>query len=302
MRLPDFLVIGAAKSGTISLYHYISQHPEIFMCPVKECNFFALEKADWNAEYQGPVDRLWVDQHCIKTIEGYRELFRGAASGQVIGESSPLYLFSKAAAVRIHRHIPRVKLIAILRHPVDRAFSNFQHLRRSGIEPIADFSEAIRSESVRHAEGWGPWPFWYYTEMGFFAKQLQTYLDLFGRQQLLVRLYDDLRADAGRVVKDIYEFVGVSNFRADVSTRHNLGGRPRRNWLQRIIVKPNPAKILLKAVVPATVRHRVRDGIADWNTEKPRLDPHVRSELTQMYREDILKLQELIDRDLSHWL
>src|SRR5262249_34214537 len=97
-RLPNFVVIGAAKSGTISLYHYLSQHPDLFMCPVNECNFFALETADWNKEYLGPVDRYWVDRHCVKTLEQYRKLFANARANQLIGESSPLYLFSDKAA------------------------------------------------------------------------------------------------------------------------------------------------------------------------------------------------------------
>jgi hypothetical protein len=303
MGMPDFLIVGAAKAGTISLYHYLSQHPDVYMCPVNESNFFALENADWNSEYRGPVDRFYIDQHCVKTLGAYQDLFAGATPGQVLGECSPLYLFSATAAARIRHHIPKAKIIVILRQPVDRAFSNYQHLRRGGIEPITEFREAIQAEPSRRAQGWGPWPFWYYAEMGFFARQLQNYFGLFGRDQVFVRLYEDLQQNATGLLKEIYEFIGVDHrFTPDVSTRHNIGGAPRLEWLHRLLVKPNPGKRLAKKFVPDTLRHRLRNGISDWNTDKGPLNPDVRAELNQMYRDDILMLQELINRDLSHWL
>jgi hypothetical protein len=301
--LPDFLVIGAAKSGTVSLYHYLAQHPDVFMCPINECNFFALEKADWKSEYRGPVDRLYVDKHCVKTIEAYRNLFSEARPGQIVGESSPLYIFSSSAAHQIRLHAPKAKIVAILRHPVDRAFSNFQDLRRSGLEPIQDFVEAIRAEPLRHSQGWGPWPFWYYAEMGFFAKQLQRYFELFGKDQVFVGLYEDLCSDAAALMKRIYRFIGADEtFKLDASTRHNLGGTPRLDWIHRAIHRPNTFKTVLKRVVPGGLRIGIRDRLSNWNTIKAPLDSGLRKELTEKYREDISVLETLIRRDLSHWL
>ena len=303
MRLPDFLVIGAAKAGTVSLYHYLGQHPQILMCPVNECNFFALEAADWTKHFRGPVDRIYLDQHCVKTLEAYRLLFDKAGSHQIIGESSPLYLFSALAAARIRHHIPNVKIVTILRQPVERAFSNYQHFRRAQIEPIADFREAIRAEPARRAQGWGPWPFWYYSEMGFYARQLQNYCALLGREQILVALYEDLKSNPVGLLKKLYEFVGVDpTYTPDTSTRHNLGGVPRYDWLHRLMVKPNSAKTLVKRLLPNKLRHDLRNRIADWNTEREEIDPNVRAELNRVYRHDILTLQELIGRNLTHWL
>ena len=303
MRLPDFLVIGAAKSGTVSVYHYLELHPDIFMCPVNESNFFALETADLTKEYLGPVDRFYLDQHCVKTLTAYCSLFRDARPHQVVGESSPLYLFSRTAPARIHHHIPTAKIIAILRQPADRAFSNYQHFRRAGIEPIADFEEAIHAELVRRQQGWGPWPFWFYSEMGFFAAQLQAYFDLFGPRQILVVLFEDLLADTAGLMKKIYEFVGVNGtYAPDLSTRHNVGGVPRREWLDKFITKPYLAKTMLKKLLPDGPRRRLRVRLSDWNNDKPRLDPDLRTELTRMYQEDVLCLQQMIGRDLGHWL
>lgn len=273
------------------------------MCPVNECNFFALEAADWTKHFRGPVDRLYLDQHCVKTLEAYRHLFDKASSHQIIGESSPLYLFSALAAARIRHHIPNAKIVTILRQPVERAFSNYQHFRRSQIEPIADFREAIRAESARRAQGWGPWPFWYYSEMGFYTRQLQNYFALFGREQIFVALYEDLQSNPAVLLKRIYEFVGADPaYTPDTSTRHNRGGVPRWDWLHRLIVKPNFAKSFARNFLPNRMRHGFRNCIADWNTLKSDLDPNVRAELNNAYKDDILRLQELINRDLTNWL
>jgi hypothetical protein len=106
------------------------------------------------------MDRLRVDRHCVKTLDRYKSLFNEAGASQAVGESSPLYLFSRTAPARIHHYIPHAKIIVVLRQPADHAFSNYQDLRRAGLEPIADFREAIRAEAVRRQQGWGPWPFW----------------------------------------------------------------------------------------------------------------------------------------------
>lgn len=130
MTMPHFLVIGAAKAGTVSLYNYLQQHPQIYMSPVNETNFFALNGANLDAWFRGPHDQEAVTQHCIKTLAAYRGLFSQAQPGQCVGESSPLYLYSQTAPAQMKHYLPQVKLIAILRQPTMRAFSNFCHYRR----------------------------------------------------------------------------------------------------------------------------------------------------------------------------
>lgn len=134
MTLPNFLIIGAAKAGTTSLYHYLAQHPQIYMSPIKEPNFFALEERC--VDFRGPGDHLYIKQFSVTELERYRSLFQGVTHEQAVGEASPLYLYSPVAPARSHRYVPEMKLIAILRHPVDRAYSAFLHLLRDEREPI----------------------------------------------------------------------------------------------------------------------------------------------------------------------
>ena len=130
MVLPNFLIIGAAKSGTTSLYSYLNQHPQVYFSPFKEPRFFALEGKEVN--YQGPSQV--VNQKAINTIDEYEKLFAGVTDEVAIGEASTLYLYSPEAPAKIKQYIPQVKLIAILRNPIDRAYSGYCHLVRDGYE------------------------------------------------------------------------------------------------------------------------------------------------------------------------
>lgn len=149
--LPTFLVIGAAKAGTTSLYHYLGQHPQVFMSPVKEPGFFALEGHP--LDFRGPGDE-WLRQATTTTLEAYQKLFEGVRDEPAVGEASVLYLHHHAAPEAIARYVPDVKLVAVLRDPVERAYSAFLYQTRNGREPLADFEEALRAEPRRIADGW----------------------------------------------------------------------------------------------------------------------------------------------------
>src|SRR5688572_7713518 len=130
MVMPNFLIIGAAKAGTTSLYSYLNQHPQIFMSPVKEPNFFALEGEKLN--FRGPGDAQVINRYSITQLESYRAHFKGITQETCIGEASTLYLDHPKAVERIQHYTPKARLITILRDPVERAFSNFLHAVRDG--------------------------------------------------------------------------------------------------------------------------------------------------------------------------
>ena len=175
-RLPNFLVIGAGKSGTTSLYYYLRQHPEIFMSPVKEPGFFALEGHP--LDFRGPGDER-LRETTATTLESYEKLFSEARGESAVGESSVLYLYDGNAHESIARHIPDVKLLAVLRNPVDRAYSAFLHRTRDGYETCATFEEALAAEPQRAADGW--YYGWRYREYGFYHRSLVRYYDRFDR-------------------------------------------------------------------------------------------------------------------------
>lgn len=175
MVLPNFLIIGAAKAGTTSLYSYLKQHPDIFMSSWKEPKFFSLEGE--KLDFQGPSQIINTDS--INNLESYLELFEGVKDETAIGEASPIYLYSPKAPANIKKYIPDAKLIVVLRHPAERAFSSFAHLIRAGYETLS-FEEALEEEPQRIKEKWAP--LWYYKEKGFYAQQLERYFELFDRE------------------------------------------------------------------------------------------------------------------------
>jgi hypothetical protein len=297
--MPNFLLIGAAKSGTTSLYHYLRQHPHIYMSPVKEPKFFCFEGDRPN--FQGPGDEEEINRKCVTTIEAYRALFREVADETAVGEASSMYLYYSKAPERIRHHIPGVRLIAVLRNPVERAYSSYLHCVRDRGEPLGDFAEALREEENRINKGWGP--LWHYKTAGFYADQLRRYFDTFERGQIRIYLYEDLKTDAADVLEDIFGFLGVDDsYTPDISLRHNVSGVPKSPVLHALLNKPNPIKTFLKPLIPAGPRKMLNHKITDRNLLRPRLSPTVRRELAEAYSEDIERVQDLIQRDLSKWL
>jgi hypothetical protein len=134
MTLPDFLMIGAQKSGTSAIYAYLSQHPQVFTSENKEPGFFAFEGLQ--RSFAGPDDAR-AGRDIVRDLERYRRLFREVGDKARAGEASSIYLYAPQAAERIHHYIPNAKLIAVLRDPVDRAYSAYRHLVRDGRESLS---------------------------------------------------------------------------------------------------------------------------------------------------------------------
>jgi Sulfotransferase family len=304
MTLPNFLIIGAMKSGTTSLYYYLKQHPQIYMSSIKEPNFFALEGSNLDFDGAEGKERIkrWIKRDFVTNIEEYRALFRGAAGETAIGEASPIYLYSPEASYRIRHYVPEAKLIAILRNPVERAYSAFVYMSREGREPLNDFSRALRAEEGRMRDNW-EW-IWHYKHVGFYYSQLKRYFDVFDRDQIRVYLYEDLRAGIPRVLRDIFGFLEVDDtFVPDTSMRHNVSGTPKSGLLPGFIFGRNPVKTVLKPLFPQELRQHISVSLKSrYLVGAPPLVPEVRRELLEAYRDDVLKLESLIERDLSGWL
>ncbi len=303
MRWPDFLGIGAAKSGTSSLYHYLNQHPQIFMCPVHEPNFFALEGGRDAGQFRGPGDWETVERFCLRDRAQYLATFANAPREQVTGEISPLYLYSPHAPINIRATCPDIKLIALLRHPVERAISNYRQYRKAGIEPLGSFQQALEAEETRLRQGWGPWPFWHYQRVGFYGVQIRRYLDCFPREQLFVGLYEELSTNPTGLLQKMFAFLEVeAAFVPDVRVRHNLSAQPKSPAIHALATRPNWFKDTVKHLFPTPLRQRLRDALHQWNTREEVFPLELREKLMALYRDDILLLQDLLQQDLSSWL
>ncbi|MBV8545223.1 MAG: sulfotransferase [Acidobacteria bacterium] len=275
MTVPNFLIIGAGRSGTTSLYHYLRQHPDLFMSPIKETDYYT------------DADQL-LDGRAIRSRSEYEHLFAGVTGERAIGEATPRYLNAIAGIGRIRGELPAVRLIATLRQPVDRGYSSYLHR-------LTNSRETRPAEEVLQ-------PGNHLFETGRYHPQLRRYFEAFPREQMKVILFDDLIARPQETVRSLFSFLGVDpGFSVDTRIRHNPSRSPRFVRLTRHF---NTVAKVAADVAPHWLRGK---GFAT-HLRQPLLrkpDPIpslLRRQLTDQYRDDILATGELIDRDLSHWL
>ncbi len=307
MTMPNFLMIGAAKSGTTTLYEYLKSHPQVYMSDPKEPYFFAMEDKEIN--FHGPGDNAYAHREIINKLEEYKALFEGVQDEIAIGEASAFYLYSKQAADKIKHYIPNVKLIAVLRNPVDRAYSSYKHMMRDMREEVSSFESALSAEARRIQEGW--YPIWHYTQAGFYYDNLRYYYDLFPAENIRVYLNEDLRKDPSGVAASLFEFLGVdSHYHLEAEENYNVSYIPELKALQSVrkflLSRDSTIKNVFKPFLPEAFRQRMVQGVTSYiekvNVKRTPMAAETRQELVELFASDIEKLETLINRDLSAWL
>jgi len=297
-RLPDFLVIGSAKAGTTALHRALSRHPRIYCCPEKEPRFFAYAGA--RPRFPCPGGR--EDAACIVAREAdYFDLFAASAPDQVAGEASTVYLAAPTAPATAARYVPSARLVAILRHPVDRAYSQWLHHRQEGHERLADFEEAWNAEPARIALGFRP--SFHYRDRGYYGRHLLRWLEHFPREQLLVLFYEDWQDRPQETLAAVFRHLGVPPFAGAVVTRENRSSRqPRWAWLHRRMVERNALRRWAQRRLPLGVRDAITGTIGLFNLKPgPKLDAKLRARLAASYHEDLTLVETLTGRDLTAW-
>ena len=295
MPKPDFLIVGAFKSGSTALYEGLRRHPQIFMPFHKEPLYFGDDLTRRYGRY---------------TEAEYLHLFDPAKPGQKSGEASTWYLYSVSAAREIQDFNPDMRIMVVLRNPVDVMYSEHSQLIYNVIEDLPSFEDALAAEPDRRAgrripEGPINIENLFYRHSVRFAEQLERYFDVFGRERVHVMLWDDLRRDGATVIRDALAFLGVDPTLAAAPPNANENKRVRSPLIQRLIFAPR----LLLPLAPFLRRfplvRAVRTRLLDMNSEaKPRapMDPALRRRLLDEFTPDIERLGALIGRDLSAWL
>ncbi|MDF2977927.1 MAG: putative sulfotransferase [Actinomycetospora sp.] len=260
MSLPDFLVIGAPKTGTSALHRALAGHPELFLPSVKEPKFF-LTDGPPPSTGGGPGDvATWGEQ--VWRREDYEALFDPAPPGTLRGEGTVFYLYDRDAHRRIADLLPAVRLIAVLRDPVERAHSNWSHLREAGLEPETDFLAACRAEADRRGAGWAH--FWHYVDQGRYGEQLDHLTGLVDRERILLLRYRDLRDDPVATADRVCGFLGVAPGRITEVPPHHV----RPDVRGRSGGGPSPAEreALLPAFADDVARVEAHTGwdLVDW--------------------------------------
>jgi hypothetical protein len=301
-RLPDFLIIGAPKAGTTALHAALAEHPQLYLSPVKEPKYYMCGDSPPPA-YKGPGD-AHSNQEWIWQRERYQGLFAGVRPGALAGESTPFYLYNRDARRRIAADIPYARLIAVLRDPVDRLYSNWMHLRADGLEPCADIVEACAREMARVDAGWAP--FWHYRRLGMYGRQLADLFEHFPREQVLLLRYRELVDQPEQTLRRVCAFLdvapgGVSAVPAG-NSRPFVGEGAHTKVLGPVI----RAGARAGAFLPPQVWRRVsRPLIAQLHgrgsADRPKLDPGQRAQLLEPFLDDIRLLEDVTGESFDSW-
>jgi hypothetical protein len=297
VKLPDFLIVGAARSATTSLYYYLKNYDEIFMPVRKEPWFFSYVNNPPGYSSPGAYDVVYK-------LEDYIDLFKTSRSDQIIGEASPSYLFMHDTTIRNIKDVygkpyEKLKIIIILRNPIERAYSHFMMHRRGYKEPL-DFEEAIAPETIaaRLRDNWDI--FYDYVRCGLYYAQVKAYLDEFPETKVV--LYDDLVGESSKVLRELCGFLGV-DFRGDIILeRLNKSGVPRLGMLNKLINGSSLFKDFLMAVIPEPVRKLMKHKVYKFNMKPLKMNTKQEEYLSSTFGKDIENLSRLLKRDLSNWL
>jgi hypothetical protein len=297
MRAPDFLVVGAARAGTTALHYYLRQHPSLFVPGLKEPSFFSF--ADTDEKY-----RRGKFAFAVKDSSAYFRLFENAEEGSITGEVSTPYLYLYDKTIRnIKKYHPsphKLRILMILRDPVERAFSQYMWRVRDGREELS-FEEAIRSEKKRMNENYS---FdYFYVDRGMYYPQVKAYKEAFSEVKIL--LFEDFVNDTPAVLRSICRFLGADDQHVfSIMQSVNSSYIPRWNFLGRLITTESRLKFRILNSMPDAWKVGIRQQFDRWNAFTGKaisLSPETGRSLRKLYYDDILKLQELIGRDLSAW-
>jgi hypothetical protein len=312
--LPNFFIVGAPKAGTTSLYQYLNQHPDVYMSPIKEPNYFASEIRPDNvseefeeqvrrdmvalkAYLQGPMSESRFGGMVLEW-EDYLKLFESVKQEIAIGEASVLYLWSKTAPVNIVSRIPEAKIVMILRDPAERAFSQYLHNVANGVT-CESFRQHIYTSSRWNGEKFNvACPS---LELGLYYEQVKRYLKLFPRENIYIAFFEDYQQQPARMLEELFRFLNIdSRFTPDMSEKQLEPKIPRAfvvtHFLKRCGVWQH-----FKKLSPPMFQSRLRT-IVFKKRRSLVMDARDRDYLLAYYRDDIRKLSNLLDRDLSRWL
>lgn len=279
---PNFVVVGAQKCGTTSIYNYLNENPAVFVPHVKETNFFS----DSNLFDKGKAYYL-------------SKYFNSNNRYKIVGEVCPAYLSNLNAPERIYKTFGKIKIVIILRNPIDRAYSNFI-MRRARQQEQRSFEEAVNSE-IEVLNGLGneerveisPGNDYLYNSL--YARHIRPYIDLFGFDSICFLSFDKLCMDSRRFMDELYDFLGCKqNVTNAHNKKYNVASRARSTRLELLIRNDFRFKSYLKSIIPSSLKNR----IIDWNSLPIQKDPipeKTRQKLDLFFRDENYRLAKMLN-------
>jgi hypothetical protein len=297
-KQPTFMIIGAMKSGTTSLYRYLSEHPNVYMSPIKEPHYFHFEARSLGLE-SGPDFHPPHNGYDVKNLYEYKKLFKDVKEQhKACGEASVSYITSKGVAQLINERFPEIKLIAVLREPISRLISAHTYCARWPELENLPLVDAIRDEPRRIAER--EFQICRHVQLGHYSQQIEPYINIFGNR-LKVILFEDLCKNSHAVMADVFQFLDLEPVN-EINTRtvYNVGGVVTRPYIEQLVTSPT-FKTFANMFLSSKTRSLIRKKMIKISRKPAELPEDLKQELRQRYEPDIRKLELLINRDLSHW-
>ena len=296
MKKPNFIIAGFPKCGTTSLHHYLSEHPEIFMPEQKELHFFTYKIL--SKLKNGPKDEL-VKETQINSSEKYLSYFQNVKKEIAIGDASPSYINYPSEFLKIKKYLNDPKVIIILRDPINRAYSNYLHLKREHRETMS-FEDAIGAEEERIKNKYSD--FWYYKFNSTYYQKIVKAKTTFSN--VLILTIEELDKDPIITMKKVYKFLGVNNkfsFKI-ISEKFNVGGNYKKNFATKIIFQPSKFKNRIKRFVQHTsfLKIILMQLTSIFRSKPEKIDQNLIEELKNYFKDDVENLKKL-DVNISNW-
>ena len=295
MNLPNLLIVGAAKSGTTSLHNYLKQHPEIFMSNHKEPHFLINKEIGENRIPKG-----------VKKLNEYSSLFDGSDTFKYRGESSAMYLqFPNIAIKNIKKYLEKdIKIIIMLRNPIDRAFSGYQHVKRFNVDEELTFAQALDVCEDRYFKQTSLTPATRYIHIGMYYDFVKKFMHSFSGQVHVI-IYDDFITDTQNELSKVFSFLKVKKIEINIAKKYMVGGWKWKNsFFKNTFMKKSLLKKIIKIIAPFEFLRIFLNDLFKYLFTMPddKMDISVRKKLQNIYKNDVINLSKLLNRDLNFWI
>tara|TARA_B100000609_G_scaffold67966_1_gene53821 strand:+ start:153 stop:1043 length:891 start_codon:yes stop_codon:yes gene_type:complete len=295
MNLPNLLIVGAAKSGTTSLHNYLKQHPEIFMSNHKEPHFLINKEIGENRIPKG-----------VKKLNEYISLFDGSDTFKYRGESSAMYLqFPNIVIKNIKKYLEKnIKIIIMLRNPIDRAFSGYQHVKRFNVDEELTFAQALDVCEDRYFKQTSLTPATRYIHIGMYYDFVKKFMHSFSGQVHVI-IYDDFITDTQNELSKVFSFLKVKKIDVNITEKYMVGGWKWKNrFFKNTFMKKSFLKKIIKIIAPFEFLRIFLNNLFKYLFTMPddKMDISVRKKLQNIYKNDVINLSKLLNRDLNFWI
>ncbi|RLD27263.1 MAG: hypothetical protein DRI75_09955 [Bacteroidetes bacterium] len=299
----NLFIVGAAKSGTTSLYNYLNQHPDVYFPNVKEPNYYAAIESEDSLVYKKPKENVFYHNKIIKDQDNYFSLYKNSYKYKIIGDASPSYLWDTNSSQKIYSDFPESKILIILRNPINRAFSHYLMNIKSGVEKEDDFFKALKRDENTHPKVWGDGKVMLYKELGMYYPQVNSYYDVFDKENIKVIIYEEFFEDTKKGMSSVLEFLEISDFNkneVDFDKVYNVYKSPNGK-LSKTLLRHRTKFNFIRRFTPNRLKYFLQNKILFKNSSKPKMGNEAYSYLLRAFQQDIMNLEGLLNRDLDGW-